>query len=94
MAKQKTITEQIEEMQEANKKLSEYEKLFDKSCQIFFGCSAKSIQKLLVNEEEPCTNFESKMRSFFGLKTEKDIEDFVAVMCTEKNLTDFKNSRL
>lgn len=93
MAKQKTIAEQIEEMQEANKKLSDYEKLFDKACQINFGHSSKTILKCLTNDEEPCSNFETKIRNLFGLKTEKDMADFVAIMCTEQNLNYFKTNR-
>ena len=85
MSKQKSIAEQIEEMQEANKMLLDYEKLFDKACQINFNCSAKSIKKMLINSEEPCSNFETKMRSFFGLKTEADMAEFIAIMCTESN---------
>lgn len=52
MAKQKTIAEQIEEMQEANKKLADYEKIFDKMCQINFKKSAKEIKKLIESGTE------------------------------------------
>lgn len=93
MSKAKTIAEQIEEMQEANKKVSDYEKLFSKACEINFGCNAKTIQKMLNNSEEPCSNFETKMRNFFGLKTEKDMADFIAIMCTEQNRNLFKNNK-
>ncbi len=61
MAKQKTIAEQIEEMQEANKKLSEYEKLFDKMCQINFKKSAKEIKKLIENSTENLPSSDNKV---------------------------------
>ena len=61
MAKQKTIAEQIEEMQEANKKLSEYEKLFDKMCQINFKKSAKEIKKLTENSTENLPSSDNKV---------------------------------
>ena len=61
MAKQKTIAEQIEEMQEANKKLSEYEKLFDKMCQINFKKSAKEIKKLIENSTENLPAYDNKV---------------------------------
>ena len=93
MSKQKSITEQIEELQEANKMLSNYEKLFDKACQINFGCSSKSIKKILMNNEDPCSSFEAKMRSFFCLKTDADIADFIATMCTESTRNYFLNKR-
>ena len=93
MSKAKSFAEQIEELQATSEKVSGYEKLFSKACEINFGCNAKSIKKMLENNEEPCSNFETKMRSFFGLKTEKDIADFVAIMCTEHNLNYFKTNR-
>ena len=74
MSKAKSFAEQIEELQATSEKVSGYEKLFSKACEINFGCNAKSIKKMLENNEEPCSNFETKMRSFFGLKTEKDID--------------------
>ncbi len=93
MSKTKSLAEQIEEIESAQEKLSGYEKLFDKACQINFGCNAKTIKKALINSEEPCSNFETKMRTFFGLKTDKDVAEFVAVMCTESSLNFFKNNR-
>ena len=93
MSKPKSLAEQIEEIEASQEKLSSYEKLFDKACQINFGCNAKTIKKILDNSEEPCSNFETKMRTFFGLKTDKDVADFVAVMCTENSLNFFKNKR-
>ena len=93
MSKNKSLAEQIEEIEASKEKLSDYEKLFDKACQINFGCNAKTIRKIIDNIEEPCSSFETKMCTFFGLKTDKDVADFVAVMCTENSLNFFKNKR-
>ena len=93
LSKSKSLAEQIEEIEAAQKKLSSYEKIFDKACQINFGCKAKTINNLLNNNEESCSNFETKMCKFFGLKTEKDVADFIAIMCTESSLNFFKNKK-
>ena len=84
MSKQKSITEQIEELQASNKKLTDYEKLFDKACLLNFGCSSKNIQKIILNNEEPCSNFETTVRTFFGLQTSADIGAFISIICTAK----------
>ena len=93
MSKAKSFAEQIEELQATSEKVLSYEKLFSKACEINFGCNAKTIKKMLNSNEDPCSNFETKMRSFFGLKTEKDMADFIAIMCTEQNLNHFKNHK-
>ena len=91
MSKTKSFAEQIEELQATSEKVSGYDKLFSKACEINFGCNAKTIKKLLDNNEEPCSNFETKMRSFFGLKTDKDIANFISIMCTENSRNFYKN---
>ncbi|SHI97044.1 hypothetical protein SAMN02745229_03913 [Butyrivibrio fibrisolvens DSM 3071] len=91
MSKTKSFAEQIEELQASNEKVSEYDKLFSKACEINFGCNAKTIKKMLNNSEEPCSNFETKMRSFFGLKTDKDIANFISIMCTENSRNFYRN---
>lgn len=93
MSKTKSISEQIEEMQKANERLKEYEKLFDKACQINFGSSAKTVEKKMQNSMEPRTNFENKIRTFFGLKTEQDLKEFVRIMCTESTLNFYRKKR-
>lgn len=93
MAKPKSLAEQIEEIEASQEKLSSYEKLFDTACKINFNCNAKTIKKIIENSEEPCSSFETKMRTFFGLKTDKDVADFIAIMCTESSLNFFKNNR-
>lgn len=45
MSKKQSLTEQLEELQNAADQLTEYQKLFDKACQINFGMSAKAIKK-------------------------------------------------
>ena len=93
MAKQKTITEQIEEMQEANKKLADYEKIFDKLCQINFGISAKSIQKMTEEHTENCSDFEKKICNYFGLKTPTDKSKFLSIMCSDSSKNYFNSKR-
>lgn len=93
MSKSKSFAEQIEELQATSEKVVGYEKLFSKACEMNFGCNAKTIQKILNNSEEPCSNFETKMRNFFGLKNDNDMADFIAIMCTEHNRNLFKNNK-
>lgn len=93
MSKQKTITEQIEEMQKANKKLADYEKIFDKLCLINFGFSAKLIRKMAEEHTENCSDFEQKISSYFGLKTPSDKDNFLSIMCSNSS-KNFFNSKL
>ena len=93
MAKLKTITEQIEEMQEANKKLADYEKIFDKLCQINFGISAKSIQKMTEEHNENCSDFEKKICNYFCLKTSADKNSFLSIMCSDSSKNFFNSKR-
>ncbi len=51
-SKFKNLSLQIQEMEEANSRLSEYEKLFEKACQINFGMSPKAIRKLISENQE------------------------------------------
>lgn len=92
MSKKITITEQIAELQEENERLKELEKLFDKACQINFGYSAKNIRKMIEKSEDPCSNFETKMRAFFGLKTDKDLANFISLICTESCLKYYRDN--
>lgn len=93
MSTSKSLSAQIKEIEAAQEKLSNYEKLFDKACLINFNCNAKNIKKLLNKNEETCSDFEKKIRTFFNLKTDKDIAEFLTVMCTENSLNFFKNKR-
>lgn len=91
MAKNKSLAMQIEEIVASQEKLSDYEKLFDKACQINFGCSTKNLKKFLEKKEESFSNFEAQICTFFGLKTEKDMADFIQIMCAENILNYYKN---
>ena len=91
MAKTKSLAAQIEEIEGAREKLLDYEKLFNKACQLNFGCSSKKIAKILERSTDSETFFESKIRNFFDLKTENDICNFISIMCTENTLNYYKN---
>lgn len=93
MAKNKSLAAQIEEIEVAREKLLDYEKLFDKACQLNFGLSAKKISKIIEKKEDSGTYFESEIRRFFDLKTDKDLSDFINIMCTEHNLNYFKRKQ-
>ena len=79
----KTITEQIEDLQNENAHLKELEKLFEKACKIEFGTSAKSIKKMLKNPAENCSDFELKICSYFQLNSEEDKAAFLSIMCSD-----------
>lgn len=85
MARQKSITDQIADMQAANEKLNEYEKLLDKAIQIRFGVDSKSIKKILKKNEESRSNFATIICNYFELNTATDLEEFLAIMCTESS---------
>ncbi len=93
MAKKQSLTEQLEELQNAADQLGEYQKLFDKACQINFGMSAKSIQKMTEGGSENCSDFEKKICNFFGLKTATDKKDFLSIMCSESSKKFFNSKR-
>ena len=94
MSKPKSIAEQITEIQEANQKLSAYEKLLDKAIQIRFGQTSKAIKKLLLKKESH-SDFETTICKFFLLKTDEDKKEFISLMCTEssKNYYSCKKAR-
>lgn len=85
MAKQKSITEQITEMQVSNQKLNEYEKLLDKAIQIRFGIASKAFKKLIKKIEESSSDFESIICTYFDLKTDTDKKEFLSIMCTNSS---------
>lgn len=91
MAKKQSLTEQLEELQSAADTLGEYQKLFDKACQINFGMSAKAVKKMTENDADNCSDFEKKISSYFGLKSASDKTDFVTVMCNESSRKFFKS---
>ncbi len=93
MAKKISLTEQLEELQNAADQLGEYQKLFDKACQINFGMSAKTIKKMTESNGEFLSEFEKKICNYFGLKTATDKKDFLSIMCAESNKKSFNSKR-
>lgn len=85
----KTITEQIEDLQNENAHLKELEKLFDKACKIEFGTSAKSIKKMLKYPAENRSDFELKICSYFQLNSEEDKAAFLSIMCSDSSFRYF-----
>ncbi len=89
----KTITEQIEDLQNENAHLKELEKLFDRACKIEFGTSAKSVKKMLKNPAENRSDFELKICSYFNLNSEEDKAAFLSIMCSDSSLRYFSERR-
>lgn len=89
----KTITEQIEDLQNENAHLKELEKLFDRACKIEFGTSAKSIKKMLEFSPENDSTFELKICSYFQLNSEIDRAAFLSIMCSDSSLRYFSERR-
>lgn len=84
----KTITEQIIALQSENERLKEFQKLFDKAVRIEFGIDTKKLHKMIENQSD----FEKKITSYFGLKSDADFNKFLDIFCTESNLAFFNNN--
>lgn len=84
MAKSLTeqIAQQLEELQQENSKLKEYEKLFEKSLKLEFGLSRRDIEKLIQNQSKYDQSFERKICSYFALNSDAEKETFLATLCT------------
>ena len=89
----KTIQEQIAEMENRCAKLEELQKLFEKAVKMQYGIDAKKLKKIVENSTEISSDFEKKIVSYFGLKSAKDYEDFLAVFCTDSSLNYFTTKR-
>ncbi len=89
----KTITEQIEDLENENRHLKELQTSFEKMVKVWYGTDAKTIQKLLENAEQPTDDFCRKIISYFGLKTQNDLTDFITVFCTKSSIDFFKKNR-
>ena len=85
----KSISEQIEDLQQENEHLKEFEKLFEKALKMEFGMIRKAIEKKLSNSSD----FERKICDFFSLKTDQDKKDFLIVMCSDSSLRFFTGKR-
>ena len=83
-----TITEQIHELEQENASLKELQKLFEKAVKMQYGVDA-----IVENSTEISSDFEKKIGSYFGLKSAKDYEDFLAVFCTDSSLNYFTTKR-
>jgi len=88
-----TITEQIHELEQENASLKELKKLFEKAVKMQYGIDAKKLKKIVENSTEISSDFEKKIVSYFGLKSAKDYEDFLAVFCTDSSLNYFTTKR-
>lgn len=93
----KSITDQILEIQAENDLLKEYRKLLDKALKIEYGKGLKDIEKSLseeIKKADPLTSdFDKKITSFFGLKTDEDMADFLHTICTESVRKYFTENR-
>lgn len=88
-----TITEQIHELEQENASLKELQKLFEKAVKMQYGIDAKKLKKIVENSTEISNDFEKKIVSYFGLKSAKDYEDFLAIFCTDSSLNYFTTKR-
>lgn len=91
MAKIKSIADQLQELQNSADQLKKYQKLFDKACQINFDMSAKSIKKIIENNDKNCSDFEKKICNYFNLNSTSEKEKFISIICTN-NILSFYNS--
>lgn len=89
----KSITEQIEDLQQENERLREYEKLFEKALKNEFGIGRKSIHKKLAETDEKSSGFEGRICSFFGLTSDADKDEFLSIMCSDSSLRFFYGKR-
>lgn len=80
----KTISQQIDDLQEENKRLKSLEKCFEKMAEIYFSISAKKITKILENHSENKMIFLTKIADFYDLKTDQDFTEFLDIFCTEE----------
>lgn len=85
----KSITEQIDELQQENNRLKGLDKIVDKIFQSQVGMKRKEVEKALRNGAK-ATPFEEKIVTFFALKTEQDKEDFLSLLLTESTLNFLK----
>ena len=88
----KTIQEQISEMEARCNQLEELQKLFDKAVKMQFGMDSKKIQQLIENTSQKPSDFERKISTYFGLKTDSDYKEFLQIFCSETTLNYYKNS--
>ena len=81
MSKQKTLVEQLSDMQTEINQLKELEKLFDKAVKLEFKNDIKQLHKLMDYWNQIC--------QYFGLKSNNDVAKFIEFICTNQNLNSF-----
>lgn len=82
--KPKSLTAQLEELQEAATQLHEFRKIIDKICLIQFGKSASAIQKMIEKKESEPTDFEQMLTEYFKLDSDVISKDeFLKFICTD-----------
>ena len=93
MSKNKSLSEQLTELQQTASLANEYQKLFDKACQINFHMSAKALQKMLSEKPHSGSDFEHQLCSYFDLQSSFDREEFLSIMCSENSKNYFQSRR-
>lgn len=81
MSKQKTLAEQLSDMQIEINQLKELKKLFDKAVKLEFKNYIKQLHKLM--------DYWNRICQYFGLKSNNDVAKFIALICTNQNLNYF-----
>lgn len=87
----KTISEQIEELQNENMRLKNLEKLSGKIVKIELGMDLKSIRKILENHSSYKDDFIKKIADFYSLETEEDYQDFLDTFCTNEFINHYNS---
>lgn len=79
----KSITEQIEELQAENMRLKSLEKILDKIIKSEFGIERKKLHKIIEKQHSFKTEFIERIADFYGLESEQDYRDFLEMFCSE-----------
>lgn len=79
----KTISEQIEDLENENQRLKNLKKISEKIIRNEFGIGSKEIHKMIKNNRSSNSIFVSKIADFFELETDQDFTDFIDIFCTE-----------
>ena len=82
MSKTKSITEQIEELQQENDRLKSLEKLLNAAVKMRFGLSLKEIDSALKKKAK-VSRFEQDLCRYFSLKSDEDKDIFQTIICSE-----------
>lgn len=93
MSKNKSLSEQLTELQQTASLANEYQKLFDKACQINFHMSAKELKKRLSEKPHSGSDFEHQLCSYFDLQSSPDREEFLSIMCSDSSKNYFQSRR-